>query len=157
MSSDELIVPPDVVYVTYIKASSERIWDALTSSEMAGKMFFGVTAESDWTQGAQWVYFRDGVKDVHGEVLISDKPRKLKLSWRVGGSPEMSAIPPAFITYDIEPVGDVTRLTMTQHQPKPIPRKFYEGGLRGWPVIMSILKSVLETGEGFVVTMEPPK
>lgn len=157
MSSDDLIAPPDIVYTTYIKARPERVWEALTSSEIAGKMFFGVTARSDWRTGSRWTYFRDGVEDVHGEVLESDKPQRLKLSWFVRGAPEMDAIPPAFITYDIEDAGEATRVTMTQHQPKAIPRKFYEGGLKGWPVIMSIMKSVLETGEGFAVKMEPPK
>jgi uncharacterized protein YndB with AHSA1/START domain len=156
--NEDWLTPPDVVYVTYIKAPPERVWQALTSAEFSRKMFFGLSVQSDWRVGSHWAFLNeDGSVHDEGEVLESDPPRRLKLSWRVVFIEEARGLPDAFITYDIEKAGEVTKLTMTQHQPKPIPRKFYEGGKQGWPLILSILKSVLETGEGFSVPMGPPQ
>ncbi|MBL8549393.1 MAG: SRPBCC family protein [Hyphomonadaceae bacterium] len=157
MSGEDLIVPPDVVYVTYIKTTPEKAWEALTSAAFSRKMFFGLSIEGDWKVGGGWAFKSpDGSVHDEGEVLECDPPRKLRLSWRVLFFEEARKLSPAFITYEIEPLGEVVRLTMTQHQPKPIPRKFYQGGKQGWPLILSILKSVLETGEGFAVEMKPP-
>lgn len=158
MANDEMMAPPDVVYVTYIKTTPEKVWEALTSSFFSQKMFFGLTVESDWKQGSRWAFISpDGSVHDEGEVLESEPPRRLKLSWRVVFLEEARTLPPAYVTYDIEPMGEAVKLTMTQHQPKPIPRKFYEGGKQGWPYILSVLKSVLETGEGFTVRMGPPQ
>lgn len=155
---DERIVPPDLVYVIYIKTTPEQVWEALTSSLYAQRMFFGLRVESDWKQGSRWAFVGpDGAVHDEGEVLESDPPRRLKLSWRVMFMEEARELDPAYVTYDIEPAGEAVKLTMTQHQPSPIPRKFYEGGKQGWPYILSVLKSVLETGEGFTVKMEPPQ
>jgi uncharacterized protein YndB with AHSA1/START domain len=157
--SDDMLVPPDVVYVTYIKTTPEKVWDALTGNEITQKMFFGLKVESDWIAGSRWAFLsEDGSVHDEGEVLESERPRRLKFSWRNMFFEEARALSPDFITYDIENVGEgVVKLTMTQHQPKPIPRKFYEGGKQGWPLILSILKSLLETGEGFKVELKPPQ
>ena len=63
----------------------------------------------------------------------------------------------AIITYDIEPAGDAVKLTMTQHTTSAIPRKYLKAGAQGWAIILSSLKSLLETGEPLIVKMEPPK
>lgn len=157
-SDDERFVPPDLVYVIYIKATPAKVWEALTSSLYSQRMFFGLRVESDWRPGSRWAFISpDGSVHDEGEVLESNPPRRLKLSWRVVFLEEARELPPAFVTYDIEPAGEAVKLTMTQHQPSPIPRKFYEGGKQGWPYILSVLKSVLETGDGFSITMEPPR
>jgi uncharacterized protein YndB with AHSA1/START domain len=143
---DDLIVPPDVVYVTYIRATPEAVWDALTRH--SENYFFGLPIRGDWKAGGRWALMTKDGAGVHneGEVLECDPPRRLKLSWKVVSVEEARGLPEAYITYDIEPAGEAVKLTMTQHQPKPIPRKFYEGGLQGWPKILSGLKTYLETG-----------
>jgi len=152
--TEDTLIPPDLIYITYIKSTPEQIWNALTSSEFSRQMFFGLDIVSDWRVGSRWAFLTaDGAVHDEGEVLECDPPRRLKLSWRVVFFEEARGLSPAFISYDIEPAGEVVKLTMTQHQPKPIPRKFYEGGRQGWPLILSILKSVLETGQGFSVQM----
>ncbi|MFT3728003.1 MAG: SRPBCC family protein [Terricaulis sp.] len=154
---DELIVPPDVVYITYIRTTPQKVWDSLTKSEFTSQFFFGRTVESDWKQGAPWrLIMPDGKTDVAGEVLVSDAPRKLQLTWVVEWLDDAPK-EPAIITYDIEQVGDVTKLTMTQHTDAEIPRKFLEGGRQGWAAILSSLKSMLETGEALVIKMGPPQ
>ena len=148
------------IYVTYIAAAPEKVWAALTSSEFTRQYFFVRTVESDWKQGLPWLLRRpDGAIDVKGEVLESDPPRKLVVSWNVDGNEYMRALPAAVVTYEIEPVGDaVIRLTMTEAHPTPIPAYLLEGGRRGWPMIFSGLKSLLETGKPLnIPTPQPPK
>ena len=155
---DERIVPPDLVYVFYIRSTSQKVWDALTNSAFTTKFFFGRTVESDWKQGSPWkMVMPDGKLDVSGDVLISDPPRKLQISWTVDWIDIPDPPGPAIITYDIEQAGDAVKLAMTQHSDYAIPRKFIQAGAQGWAIILSSLKSLLETGEPLVVKMEPPK
>jgi uncharacterized protein YndB with AHSA1/START domain len=152
---DERIVPADLVYVIYIRAAPQRVWDALTQSAFTTQFFFGRTVVSDWRKGSPWRMLQpDGSPDVSGEVLESDPPRRLQVSWRVDW---IEPLEPAIVTYDIEAVGDVSKLTMTQHNAGPAPRKFVKAGQQGWAVILSSLKSLLETGEPIVVRMAPPQ
>ena len=154
---DELIVPPDVVYITYIRATPQQVWDALTKSEFTSKFFFGRTVESDWKRGSKWrLVMPDGKTDVAGEVLIGDAPCKLQVTWVVEWLDDAPK-EPAIITYVIEQVGDLAKLTMTQHTDAKIPRKFLDAGRQGWAAILSSLKSLLETGEALVIKMEPPQ
>ena len=155
---DERIVPPDLIYIYFIRSTPERVWDALTQSEFTSKFFFGRTVESDWKQGSPWkMLMPDGKLDVFGEVLVSDRPRKLQLTWDMDWGDEPDPPKAAIITYDIEPAGDAAKLTMTQHTTSAIPRKYLKAGAQGWAIILSSLKSLLETGEPLVVKMEPPK
>src|SRR5262245_13357553 len=131
---DERIIPPDLVYVFFIKATPQRVWDALTQSAFTEKFFFGRTVESDWKKGSPWRMLKpDGTLDIDGEVLESDAPRRLKVSWRIPWIEE--ALEPAIITYDIEAAGDAVKLTLTQHNAGPAPRKFVESGKLGWAAI----------------------
>jgi len=150
---------PNFVYVIYIASTPEKVWDALTTSEFTTRFFFGHTVESDWQVGSPWLLrMPDGRVGVAGEVLEADRPRRLKLSWTVVWVEEMAGLPPTHITYDIEPVGEVVRLTMTQandFEPKP---EHLEGGRHGWPIILSGLKSLLETGKPLdMPTPKPPE
>lgn len=155
---DDRIVPPDLVYIYFIRATPERVWDALTQSAFTSKFFFGRTVESDWKQGSPWkMLLPDGGLDVFGEVLISDRPHKLQLTWDMEWGDEPDPPKAAIITYDIEPAGDAVKLTMTQHTTSAIPRKYLKAGAQGWAIILSSLKSLLETGEPLIVKMEPPK
>ena len=99
----------------------------------------------------------DGRTDVDGEVLESDPPRRLQLSWKVDWLEEARMLEPAIVTYDIEPAGDLVKLTLTQHNNGPVPRKFVEGGKQGWAAILSSLKSLLETGQALTIKMGPPQ
>lgn len=158
MTTDEKILPPDLIYIMYIRAGAKRVWDALTQSEFTRQFFFGRTVESDWKQGSRWrLVMADGKTDVDGEVLESDPPRRLKLSWTVQWHHETRDLKPAIITYDLEETGEVTKLIMTQHNEGPTPQKLVEAGKQGWSLILSSLKSLLETGEAIIVEMKLPQ
>jgi uncharacterized protein YndB with AHSA1/START domain len=158
--ADSDLTTESTVYVTYIAAAPERVWTALTSADFTAHYFFGRRVESDWRAGSPWTLFKpDGAADVTGVVRESDPPRKLVLTWRVTGIPAMAHLPECLVTYEIEPAGDgVVRLTMTESHPVPIPAHLLEGGRRGWPMILSGLKSLLETGRPLPLHVpQPPK
>jgi uncharacterized protein YndB with AHSA1/START domain len=154
---NERIVPPDVVYNIFIRTTPQKVWDALTQSAFTTKFFFGRTVESDWKQGSSWkLLFPDGRTDVEGEVLESDPPKLLRVTWRVDWLDEPKP-GPALITYEIQEHGEIVQLTMTQHTDSTIPRKYVKAGQMGWGAILSSLKSLLETGQALDIRMEPPQ
>jgi uncharacterized protein YndB with AHSA1/START domain len=157
--ADEPLTTESTVYVTYIASTPEKVWAALTSSEFTRQYFFGRSVESDWRQGSPWMLRKpDGTVDVHGIVRQSDTPRRLVVSWNVAGIPELRDLPECVVTYDIESLGDnAVRLTMTEAHPTPIPAYLLEGGRQGWPMILSGLKTLIETGMPLTIpTPQPP-
>ncbi len=146
------------VYVIYIASTPQKVWAALTSSTFTTQYFFGRRVESDWEQGSPWIMRKpDGAIDVQGVVRESKPPRKLVVSWNVESTEELRNLPESIITYDLEAVGEgVVRLTMTEAHPTPIPAYLLEGGRRGWPMILSGLKSLLETGKPLDIPMPQP-
>jgi uncharacterized protein YndB with AHSA1/START domain len=155
--NDERIVPPDVVYNIFIRTTPQKVWGALTQSAFTTKFFFGRTVESDWKKGSPWkLLFPDGRTDVEGEVLESDPPKLLKVTWRVDWLDEPK-LGPALITYEIQEHGEIVQLTMTQHIDSTIPRKYVKAGQMGWGAILSSLKSMLETGTALDIQMKPPE
>jgi uncharacterized protein YndB with AHSA1/START domain len=146
------------VYVIYIAAAPERVWHALTSSQFTKQYFFGRSVESDWKQGSPWILrMPDGGVDVKGVVRESDPPRRLVVTWNVDWIEPKP--PECIVTYEIEPVGEnLVRLTMMEAHPTPIPAHFLEGGRKGWPMILSGLKSLLETGRALAILVpQPPR
>lgn len=154
--TDTAMTTESTVYVTYIASTQQKVWAALTSSDFTTQYFFGRSVESDWKPGSSWTLRKpDGSVDVGGVVRESAAPRRLTLSWVIA----WMDLPEAVVTYEIEPLGDgVVRLTMTEAHPTPIPAHLLEGGRRGWPMILSGLKTLLETGKALPIpTPQPPK
>jgi len=138
---------PDTVYISYIVATPERVWHALTNGEMTRQYFFGRRIESDWNVGSHWtLWMENGRVDCSGKVLESDPPRRLSITWRVEWMEELRNLPDTIVTYQIDPLGEVVRLTMTESHPELKEEKYLEGGRAGWPIIISGLKTLLETG-----------
>jgi uncharacterized protein YndB with AHSA1/START domain len=157
--TDDRLTTESTVYVTYIASTPEKVWEALTSSQFTSQYFFGRQVESDWKAGASWLLRKpDGTVDVSGVVRESNRPHKLVVTWNVTGHPDLKDLPECIVSYEIEPVGEhVVRLTMTEAHPTPIPAYLLEGGRKGWPMILSGLKSLLETGRPLPIpTPQPP-
>jgi len=134
------------VYVTYIRTTPEKLWQALTDPAIIRKYWFGATQESEWKPGAAWkIVFADGRVADTGEVLEIDPPKRLVLRWRHEFMPELKAEGEARATYTLEPVGDAVKLTIIHEIAKP-GSKFIEAVSGGWPKILASLKSLLETG-----------
>ena len=138
-------------YVTYIRTTPERLWEALTSAEFTAQYWFGAHCESDWTAGSPWrLMYADGRVADSGEIVESVPPRRIVIKWRNEWSPELRAEGDSLCTMDIEPVADtspqVVRLSIT-HAIERAESKFMVAVSGGWPRILSNLKSLLETGE----------
>jgi uncharacterized protein YndB with AHSA1/START domain len=134
------------VFETYIKTTPERLWEAITDSEMRAKYSFGVGTESDWSQGSSYRSSVPGVIDIaEGENVEVDPPRRLVQTFTALWSDEVKSAGESRVTWEIEPVGDDScRLTVTHDQLKPGANGELYGG---WPMILSGLKTLLETGE----------
>lgn len=138
---------PSSVFVTYIVTTPENVWESLTNGEVTKQYFFGRRMESDWKVGSPWkLVMVDGRIDCQGKVLESDPPRRLAVTWHVEWMEEFRQLPEIIATFQIDPLGDVVRLTISEFHPDGIDPKYLEGGRRGWPIILSGLKSLLETG-----------
>lgn len=151
---------PRSVHVVFIRASAEAVWDALTSSALSQKFFFGRRLESEWKVGSRWTAYLPDSDDVDtiGVVLESQPPNRLVVTWHVQWLEEARALGEAIVAYDIEPAGDgVVKLTVTEQASPATPEKFIEGGRQGWAAILSSLKSLLETGEALTIRMGPPE
>ena len=135
------------IYVTYIRTSAEKLWSALTTPEFTKQYWLGAQLVSDWKSGGSWkLQFTDGRVADTGEVLEIDPPRRLVLRWNHEFRPELKAEGPAKCVFELEPNGDVVKLTVT-HSSVRADSKLIVAVSGGWPKILSNLKSLLETGK----------
>lgn len=134
------------VYEIYIKTTPERLWQAIVDPAMRAKYNFGAAVISDWKAGSRLeVSARDGAVVIgEGEVLASDPPRRLVHTMLALWSDEVKAEGPSRVTWEIEPVGDSCRLTVIHDRLREGANPQLYGG---WPMILSGLKTLLETGE----------
>jgi len=149
---------PKTVYITYIAATRERVWQALTTPEFTQQYFFGRSIEIEPRLGGNFVLrMSDGRDDVKGKVVEWSPPRRLSVTWRVDWNEAMRTLPECLVTYDIEQAGGAVKLTVSEAHQWDVPDDLLSGGRAGWPAILSSLKSVLETGKALAIELEPPK
>ncbi len=138
------------IFEIYIRTTPERLWEAITNPELRRKYSFGVGTESTWEAGSRWESIAGeetvgpGMRISEGENLEVDPPRRLVQSFRAVWSEEAKAQGTSRVTWEIEPVGDSCRLTVTHDQ---LPEDVLEELWGGWPMVLSGLKTLLETGE----------
>jgi uncharacterized protein YndB with AHSA1/START domain len=133
------------VFEIYIKTTPERLWEAITDGELRKRYSFGVGTESQWTEGSE---YRSGVPGVieiaSGENLEVDSPRRLVQSFKALWSEDVQREGTTRVTWEIEPVGSSCQLRVTHDQLGEDANSELYGG---WPMILSGLKTLLETGE----------
>jgi uncharacterized protein YndB with AHSA1/START domain len=148
---------PKTVYVTYIAATPEKVWQALTEAAFTKQYFFGFAVEIEPKQGGRFrLLWPDGRVHVSGEVAEWSPPRRLAVTWLVEGMNDFGDLPECLISYDITPSGEAVKLTMSESHSWDVPRDLLRGGEIGWPKILSSLKSLLETGRPLAAANEPP-
>ncbi len=135
------------VYEIYIRTTPERLWEAITDTELRSKYTFGTRIHTDWRPGARVEVNHpraDGLLS-EGEILEVDPPRRLVQTLRALWSDDAKAEGFSRVTWEIEPIsGDSCRLTVIHDQLRHgAPDELYGG----WPMILSGLKTLLETGE----------
>src|SRR6478672_2743940 len=136
--------PMEKIFEIYIKTTPERLWDAITDHETRRKYNFGVGIVPDFTPGSHFEMTNGEFALGEGENLVVDPPRKLVQRATMLWSDDVKNEGPTRITWDIEPVGDSCRLTVTHDELREGANDELYGG---WPMILSGLKTWLETGE----------
>ena len=138
--------PMEKVFEIYIRTTPERLWEAITDSEIRGKFQFGNRVASDWTVGSKVELTNPGAPSPlgDGEILEIDPPRRLVHTMIALWSDEVRSEGASRVTWEIEPVADSCHLTVTHDQLREGANSQLYGG---WPMILSGLKTWLETGD----------
>jgi uncharacterized protein YndB with AHSA1/START domain len=134
------------VFEIYIKTTPELLWKAIVDEEMRQRYSFGVGVTSDWTPGSSYEarHARAGIAISEGKNLEVDPPHRLVQSFIALWSDDVKAEGTSRVTWEIEPVGTSCRLTVTHDQ---LPEGANDELFGGWPMILSGLKTLLESGE----------
>ena len=146
---------PSFVYVTYIRTTRDKLWQALTTPEFMKQYWFGVTAETDWKPGSSWkLILPDGRVADTGEILEAEPGNRLVIRWRNEFKPELKAVGYTRCTMQIETAeyypdrgGKAVKLTITHEAEAEEGAPMIEAVSGGWPKVLSNLKSLLETGD----------
>jgi uncharacterized protein YndB with AHSA1/START domain/DNA-binding transcriptional ArsR family regulator len=134
------------VFEIYIKTTPERLWEAITNPELRAKYNFGASPTNEWKPGAKFEMSAGGgaVPLGDGEVVEVDPPRRLVHTLRALWSDDVKSEGFSRVTWDIEQIQDSCRVTVTHDQLREDANDELYGG---WPMILSGLKTLLETGE----------
>jgi uncharacterized protein YndB with AHSA1/START domain len=145
------------VYVTYIRTTPAKLWQALLEPEFTRQYWAETWQECDWKPGASWkIMIPDGRVADAGEVLEIEPEKRLVLRWHNEFVPELRAEGDSRLTYELEQVGESVKLTVIHEMDRPA-SKLIEAVSTGWPHILASLKSLLETGESLVETRKWPE
>ena len=144
---------PEFVYVTYIETTPEKLWDALTSSEFTRRYWWDTSVVSDWKIGSPFALVVNGNTTDVGEVLEAERPRRLSYTFRHILNEAARNEPPSRVTFVLEQHGRLVKLTLT-HEDFADDSVILDGISKGWPAILSSLKSMLETGEALLIPFD---
>lgn len=142
------------VYVTYIRATPETVFEAITTPDVA-RRYWGHENVSDWKPGSGWKHVRNGTRTVEivGEVVEHTPPRRLVMTW---ASPSDANDREKYsrVTFGLVPYDGMVRLTVSHDELEPS-SGMAAGISKGWPIVLSSLKSFLEMGEAIDVFAKP--
>jgi uncharacterized protein YndB with AHSA1/START domain len=145
------------VYVTYIRTTPEKLWQALMDPAITTQYWCGTRQESDWKPGSSWrIMIPDGRVADCGEVVEIVPHKKLVLTWRNEFVPALKEEGFSQLTYELEPIGQSVKLTVIHEMNAPN-SKLIEAVSTGWPHILASLKSMLETGAPLEETRNWPE
>jgi len=143
------------VYVTYIRSTPEKVFDAITTPEIA-RRYWGHENVSDWKAGSGWQHVRANEQrtvELVGKVVESAPPTRLVITW---ANASQADDPASYsrVSFDIAAYDEMVRLTVT-HDELEAGSGMAKGIQQGWPIVLSSLKSLLETGQGMDVFAKP--
>jgi len=142
---------PRHVFQVYIRTTPELLWQAITDPDFTSRYFHQSRVTSTWKEGENLSYFIGDELVVDGVVLQAEPPHRLVQTWSFRRNPQLREDPPSRVTWEIEPVGETCRLTLV-HDDFPTETPTYKSVGSGWPLVLSSLKSLLETGEPLSVS-----
>jgi uncharacterized protein YndB with AHSA1/START domain len=143
------------VYVTYIRSTPEKVFEAITKPEIA-RRYWGHENVSDWKPGSAWQHVRANEQrtvELVGKVVEATPPTRLVITW-ANASQAADPASHSRVTFDVAPYQEMVRLTVT-HDELEAGSGMAKGISQGWPIVLSSLKSLLETGQGIDVFAKP--
>ena len=140
----QTIAKPKQVFQVFIKATPEKIWEAITRSEYTLQYYFKSTVESDWKPGSGYAYKIEGQPAIVGQVLESKAPHKLVCSFDARWDEQVTPDPPSRISWEIEPMGSFSKVTVVHDEFRSETATYHQ--VEGMNFILSGLKTLLETG-----------
>ena len=143
---------PEFVYVTYIKTTPDKLWEALTSSEFSRRYWFGTELRSDFKVGSPFALVMGGKVTDTGEILEADRPRRLSYTFKHELDDEMRKEGATKVVFTLEPHGELVKLTLT-HEGFTKESRLLDGVSKGWPAILASLKSLLESGDALAIPL----
>lgn len=137
------------VYVTYIVSTPQKVFDAISKPEIT-RQYWGHENVSAWTPGSKWEHVRSNDErtvDIVGKVVEVSPPNRIVVTWAAESEAED---PDCYsrVTFEIEQTDNGVRLTVT-HDDLEVGSGMENGVTKGWPLVLSSLKTLLETGKGF--------
>jgi uncharacterized protein YndB with AHSA1/START domain/DNA-binding transcriptional ArsR family regulator len=143
---------PRHVFQVYIRTTPDKLWQAITDPAFTERFFFQTRVDSTCRSGEPIRYvLPNGKLVVEGSVLVAEPPLRLVTTWAFRNNPETQDDPPSRVTWEIEPVGEMCKLTLV-HDDFLTETKTFQSVVNGWPLVLSSLKSLLETGEPLPAT-----
>ncbi len=131
-------------YEIYIRATPDEVWSALTDPEQTRRFWYGALNRSDWMPGARWTSeSEEGEPFLEGDIVEVERPHRLVQTFRIVHEPAAAAELPSLLTWQLTPMGDACRLSLTHEQMGEATQAYTRGG---WELILSGLKTLLETG-----------
>lgn len=151
---DSAVERTSFVYVTFISAAPEKVFEAITSAEISAR-YWGHANVSDWRPGSRWEHVRNGTGETQlvGRVVEHAPPTRLVMTW-VSAAQEAETEAYSRVTFEVIPYDGMTKLVVT-HDDLIKGSGMEQGVTRGWPIVLSSLKSYLETGTGLNVFARP--
>lgn len=146
---------PEFVYVTYIETTPEKLWQALTDGDFTERYWFGYRVTLDGGVGACFTLGKNGEVTDEGVVEEYEPPKRLAYSWHPIFNDEMSQEKPSRVSFDLEQRGAYMKLTV-MHAGFPPDSKVLPSIASGWPMVLSSLKSFLESGKPLPLAVMQP-
>jgi uncharacterized protein YndB with AHSA1/START domain len=143
------------VYVTYIRSTPDKVFEAITKPDLA-RRYWGHENVSDWKVGSKWEHIRandERTVELVGKVVEISPPTRLVMSW-ANASQATDPAAQSRVTFEIEEYETMVRLTVT-HDELQAGSGMAKGVSKGWPAVLSSLKSFLETGSGIDIFAKP--
>lgn len=143
------------VYVTFIASTPEKVFAAITKPEIA-RQYWGHENVSNWKAGSKWEHVRDNAErkvNIAGTVVENSPPKRLIITW-AGPADFADSSKHSRVAFDLEPYDNMVRLTVT-HDELLEGSDMLRGISKGWPVVLSSLKSLLETGKPLDIFAQP--
>jgi uncharacterized protein YndB with AHSA1/START domain len=147
------MLKPAFNYINYIETTAEKLWDALTNSEFTTRYWWDTSVISDWKVGSPVSLVINGLTTDVGKILKADRPRRLSYSFHHILNERALKERPSRVTFVLEPKGELVKLTLT-HEGFADDSVVVDGISKGWPAILSSLKSLLETGKPLVIPID---